>query len=170
MKISEEYKKELEDLYQSLLHDPKVNRMKEVPMHRGSNCYLHSFRVAKKAVHLALKKSKPVDVKAILTAAVLHDYYLYDWRKDRSKRKHHGQRHPYIAAEHAVEDFHVNELVQMIIKSHMWPMNFKEFPKTKEAKILSICDKSIATREALCCKKHKQKKMAKYMEDISSLF
>lgn len=169
MKLSTESKAKLEEEYLRLLNDPKVLKMKEVPMHRGSNCYMHSFRVARLAVHRALKR-KNVDVEAILLAAVLHDYYLYDWRKDPSKRKHHGQRHPYIAAQHAVEDFHVNDLVKKIIESHMWPLNFKEFPKTKEARILSISDKSIATREALCCKAHKQKKWTKYEQMISRLF
>lgn len=169
MKITEEYKNRLENLYQELLHDPKVAKMKEVPMHRGSNCYMHSFKVAKKAVKHALKR-KNVDVEALITAAILHDYYLYDWRKDRSKRKRHGQRHPYIAAKHAVDDFGVNELVQNIIKSHMWPMNFFEYPKTKEAKLLSISDKDVALQEALCSKRHKRKHWARYEQYISHLF
>lgn len=170
MKITEERKKELEAKYQQLLHDPKVAKMKEVPMHRGSNCYIHSFRVAKRAVHSGLKKRKPVNLEAILVAAILHDYYLYDWRTDKSKRKHHGRRHPYIAAEHAVNDFGVDDLVKKVIESHMWPMNFKEYPHTKEAKILSISDKGIAIREALCSKKHKQKNWHKYEKMIAHLF
>ena len=168
-KISEEYKKHLEDKYQELLHDPKVNRMKEVPMHRGSNCYMHSFRVAKRAVHKAIRR-KGVDVEAVLVAAVLHDYYLYDWRKDKTLKKKHGRRHPYIAAKHAVEDFGVNDLVKKIIESHMWPLNFKEYPHTKEAKILSISDKGIALREGLTFAHHKKKKWVKYEEMISHLF
>ena len=169
MKITEEGKKLLEDKYQDFFHNPLVEKMKEVPMHRGSNCYMHSFRVARKAIRLGLKKKK-VDLEAILVAAILHDYYLYDWRQDRSKLKHHGQRHPYIAAEQAKRDFGVDELVQTIIKSHMWPMNFKEYPKTKEAKVLSICDKGVAIREALCSKRHKAKRWNKYEKEIERLF
>lgn len=169
MKITEQEKKLLEDKYQELKSNPLVLKMKEVPMHRGSNCYMHSFRVARKAVKLGLKKKK-VDIEAILVAAILHDYYLYDWRKDKSKKKHHGQRHPYIAAEQAKRDFGVNELVQTIIKSHMWPMNFKEYPKTMEAKVLSFVDKGVALRESLCSKKHKAKRWAKYEKEIERLF
>ena len=169
MKISEQEKNRLEGRDQNFLHHPLVEKMKEVPMHRGSNCYMHSFRVARKAVKLGLKKRK-VNLEAILTAAILHDYYLYDWRVDRSKKRHHGQRHPYIAAEQAKRDFEVDELIQTIIKSHMWPMNFKEYPKTKEAKVLSLCDKGVALREALCSKRHKTKRWAKYELEIKTLF
>ena len=169
MKLSEEEKNRLEELYQKFLHDELVQKMNEVPMHRGSNCYLHSFKVAKKAVKHALHY-KNVDVEAVLIASILHDYYLYDWRKDRSKLKHHGQRHPYIAAEQAKRDFDVSELAQTIIKSHMWPINFKEFPKTKEARILSYSDKDVAVCEALTSKRYKAKREAKYLEYIATLF
>ena len=161
MKLTKQEKEHLESIYQEMLHDEKVQRMKEVPMHRGSNCYLHSFKVAKKAIKHA-QHYKKVDLDALLYAAILHDYYLYDWRKDKSKLKHHGQRHPYIAAAQARADFNVDELTQTIIKSHMWPINFKEFPKTKEARIMSYSDKDIAVIEALTSKKHKQKKEQKY--------
>ena len=169
MKLTEEEKNRLEEIYQSFFHNELIQRMKEVPMHRGSNCFLHSFKVAKKAVRHALHY-KNVDVEAVLLASILHDYYLYDWRKDRTLLKHHGQRHPFIAAEHAKRDFDVNELVQTIIKSHMWPINFKCFPSTKEAMILSYSDKDVAVVEALSSKKHKAKKEKKYLEYLSKLF
>lgn len=165
----EDKKKRLEEIYQQFLHDPRVAKMKEVQMHRGSNCFMHSFRVARLAVHRALKR-KNVDAEAVLIAAILHDYYLYDWRQDKSKKRHHGQRHPYIAAQHAVEEFGVNDLVKKVIESHMWPVNFKEYPKTKEAKILSLTDKSIALREGLCSRRHKKKHWARYEKMISHLF
>ena len=169
MKITNEEKERLEDIYQSLKNDEKVAKMKEVPMHRGSNCFLHSFRVAKYAVHRGLKH-KHVDLEVILYAAILHDYYLYDWRKDKSKKRHHGSRHPYIASELAKKDFDINDKVAKVIRSHMWPINIKEFPSTREAKILSFSDKHIAIREALCSVKHKKKKMNKYLKHIEKLF
>lgn len=169
MKLSEEQKQELEKIYQEFLNDPRILRMKEIPMHRGSNCYEHSFKVAKLAVRLAIKH-KRLDVKSVLIAAILHDYYLYDWRKDRSKRKWHGHRHPHLAAQKAVEDFGVSDLVRKAISSHMWPINILEFPCSVEARILSFSDKIIATREAMTSKKHKAKRRQSYLEDISHLF
>ena len=169
MIISEEEKKELEELYQSLLNDDKVKRMLDIPMHRGSNCYIHAFKVAKRAIHHALKK-KNVDLKVLLYAGIFHDYYLYDWRKDRSKRKHHGRNHPYLAARLAKNDFDIPEASIKVIQSHMWPLNFKEFPHSKEAKLLTLADKCIATREALTSKKYKLKRREKEILYIQKLF
>ena len=169
MKISPEQKEHLEELYQYFRNNEKILNMEKVPMHRGSNCYLHSFRVAKLAVHKGVQR-KNVNVEVILIASILHDYYLYDWRKDKSKRRHHGTRHPYIAAEQAKRDFDIDELTQKVIKSHMWPLNFSEFPRTREALFLSVADKMIATREALCSKKHKAKRMDEYYKKIEKLF
>ena len=169
MTINEQEKSELEEIYQTLLNNDKVKQMMEIPMHRGSNCYIHSFKVAKLAIKRALTK-KSADLKILLYAAIFHDYYLYDWRKDRSKIKHHGKNHPYLAASQAKRDFDIPLESMEIIKAHMWPLNFKEFPRTREAKILTISDKRIATKEALTSKRFKLKRREKELKYISRLF
>ena len=169
MIISEKERQELEEIYQSLLNDDRVKQMIDIPMHRGSNCYIHSFKVAKLAIRRALTK-KSADLKTLLYAAIFHDYYLYDWRKDRSKIKHHGKNHPYLAAEQAKRDFDIPFESMEIIKAHMWPLNFKQFPKSREAKILTISDKRVAAREALTSKKYKLKNREKELVFISKLF
>lgn len=160
---------ELNQIYESLLKDERILKMKEIPMHRGSNCYIHSFKVAKRSLHKAMKSKKELNLKALLYACVLHDYYLYDWRIDRSKKKHHGKNHPFIAAEQAKRDFDIDEFTQELIISHMWPMNIKKFPKSKEAKILAWTDNVIATKEFFVSKAHKKKKEQEYLEYISHL-
>ena len=169
MKIDDIKKKELEDIYQSFLNDEKVLRMKEIQMHRGSNCYIHSFKVAKLAIKRALRHKKG-DLYIILLGSILHDYYLYDWRIDKSKMKSHLKDHPYIAAENAEKDFGIHEPIKKVIKSHMWPINFTEFPKTKEARIISHADKTIYLREIICSKRYKKKREEKYLKQISTLF
>ena len=169
MKLNEEEKRELEELYLSFLNNEKIQRMKDIPMHRGSNCYLHSFKVAKLAIRNGLRY-KSVDLKKILIASILHDYYLYDWRKDRSLRKKHGSRHPVIASDNAMKDFNIDKSIQKIIKSHMWPINFKNFPDSKEARILGVADKTITIKEASSSKAFKKKKEAYYYNYISKLF
>lgn len=169
MKITEEEKKRLEDIYQAFLHDEKILRMEEISMHRGSNCYEHSFKVAKKAIKKSLNR-KGVNLDVVLLGAILHDYYLYDWRKDRSKLKKHGKNHPEIAIKNAIKDFDISEEVKKVIKSHMWPLNIKDYPKSKEAKIVSISDKLVTIGESLTSIKYKQKKREKYLSYISHLF
>lgn len=169
MKISLKLKNKLEDLYQLFLKEPKILRMKDIPMHRGSNCYIHSFKVAKLAIKRALRHKKG-NLEVILIASVFHDYYLYDWRKDRGLLKHHGKRHPYIASKNAKEDFDIPEEARKVIESHMWPINISEFPKTKEARIVSLADKTICLREVMCTSSYKKKREEKYLLDIAKLF
>ena len=169
MNITEQEKERLENLYQSFLKDEKILRMKDISMHRGSNCYIHSFKVANKAVKKSLNR-KNVNLEVVVLGAILHDYYLYDWRKDRSKLKKHGKNHPVVAIENAMRDFSISEEVKKVIKSHMWPLNIKEYPKSKEAKIVSISDKAVTIGESLTSKKYKQRKREKYLSYISTLF
>ena len=169
MKITEEQKEKLENIYQAFLNDEKILRMKDISMHRGSNCYEHSFKVAKKAIKKSLNR-KDVNLEVVLLGAILHDYYLYDWRKDRSKLKKHGKNHPGIAIENAIKDFNIPDEVKKVIISHMWPINIKDYPKSKEAKIVSISDKEVTIVESMTTKKYKQKKREKYLSYISHLF
>ena len=169
MKITEQEKQRLENLYQTFLNDEKILRMKDISLHRGSNCYEHSFKVAKKAIRKSLNR-KNVNLEVVLLGAILHDYYLYDWRKDRSKLKKHGKNHPDIAIENAIKDFNIPDEVKKVIKSHMWPINIKDYPKSKEAKIVSISDKEVTIVESMTTKKYKQKKREKYLSYISTLF
>ena len=169
MKITIEEQNRLETIYQAFLNDEKILRMKDISMHRGSNCYIHSFKVAKKAIKKSLNR-KDINLEVVLIGAILHDYYLYDWRKDRSKLKKHGKNHPSVAINNAVKDFDISEEVKKVIKSHMWPLNIKDYPKSKEAKIVSIADKAVTIGESFTSKKYKQKKIDKYLSYISHLF
>ena len=169
MEITLEQKQELENIYQSFLHDPKILRMQDITMHRGSNCYIHSFKVAKLAIKRALRHKKG-DLKMVLLGAILHDYYLYDWRIERDKMRHHMSSHPYTASKQAEHDFHIPKDVQRIIETHMWPVNFTDFPKTKEARLVSHADKTIYLKEIICSKSFKKKREQKYLNEIAKLF
>lgn len=171
MKISQEEKDRLENLYQTFLHDEKIQQMKEIPMHRGSNCYEHCFKVARKGIRHALKyHKKGINLELVLIGAILHDYYLYDWRKDKSKRKRHGSDHPFIAANNAKRDFDISDPVREIIERHMWPINLNKWPDTTEARIVSVSDKAVTIGEALTSKAYKKKKREKFLKNISTLF
>ena len=169
MELDSTLKNKLEKIYQTYKNNPLIIKMKEIPMHRGSNCYIHSFKVAKLAIHKAIKK-KGYNLENILIASILHDYYLYDWRLDHKLRKKHGSRHPLIAESNAKRDFDISEEISEIIKTHMWPLTPKYRPKTKEAKLVNYVDDIVATKEFLSCKRHKKKKEAIYLKQIENLF
>lgn len=167
--IGEKEKAELENIYQSLLNDEKVKRMQKYEIHRGSNCYIHSFRIAKTAIHRSLKK-KNIDLKVLLYACVFHDYYLYSRKHDEGRKKKHGSKHPFIAASNAKKDFDISPEVVDAIECHMWPFNFKRFPKTKEAKMLCHIDNVIALKEFLQFKSYKKRNKDRYYKIIEKLF
>lgn len=169
-KLSLEEKEKLEIIYYSYLNNPLIDKMKDISMHRGSNCYIHSFLVAKLAIKRALRKNKKLDLESILIASILHDYYLYDWRSDRSLLKHHGSKHPFISIENAKRDFNIDDKVASLIRSHMWPINFKYFPKTIEARIVCNADTHVALVEFLCSKIYKAKRAQDRQKAISELF
>jgi hypothetical protein len=77
MKITEEQKQSLEKIYQAFLNDEKIIRMKNISMHRGSNCYIHSFRVAKRAIKRALGSFRK-NINLISILVLLHSHlYRY---------------------------------------------------------------------------------------------
>ena len=167
--LTKEEKEKLERLYQSLAKDEKILRLKDIQMHRGSNCYIHSFKVAKVAVHRVMNH-KGYNLENVILGAILHDYYLYDWRVDHSKKKKHGRRHPLIAEENAKRDFNISPEVSEIIKCHMWPLTPHLFPKSKEAKLINYVDDVVATREALTSRRFKKKHLERSLKFIERLF
>ena len=171
-KLTKQQKEELEAIYQKFLNDEKVQRMSEIQMHRGSSCYIHSFRVAKLCLLKASRYERYTfeDLKNVLVASILHDYYLYDWREHRELKKKHGRRHPLVACANAIRDFNIPTEVQDIIKTHMWPLTPKLYPKTKEAKLVNRMDNHIAIREALTFRAFKKRRREKYLKMISHLF
>ncbi len=167
--ITQEEKEELNKIYQEFLSHPLILKMKEIPMHRGSNCYLHSFKVTKRVMNKAIEHPG-IDYKNLLIASILHDYYLYDWRAHHELKKKHGRNHPSIAISNAKRDFNISEEAAEIIRCHMWPLTPHDYPKNFESKLLNIIDDEIATVEFFTSKKHKKKKEEQYLKKISTLF
>lgn len=60
-----------------------------------------------------------------------------------------GYRHPMVASKNAKEICKANEDVIKIIETHMWPLTITKFPKTKEAMLVCLVDKLLATRETM---------------------
>ena len=59
----------------------------------------------------------------------------------------HGTTHPRVAAENADRDFGLTDKEMNIIRSHMWPLTLRTMPKSKEAALVCLADKYIATKE-----------------------
>jgi uncharacterized protein len=139
----ETFLKKLEELRS----DSRIQKMGSFFQHGNTTTLEHVTKVARLSYKLNHKWGTKVDEKELLLAAFLHDYFLYDWHTFGDKL--HGYHHPYIAAEKAAADFDISENVQAMIRTHMWPLNFRDIPRSRGAWILTLSDKLISTHETI---------------------
>ncbi len=108
----------------------------------------HSLAVAYYSLVLYHRFGYSGDERTLLRGALLHDFFLYDWRsKEGENARTHGFTHPVAALENACLHFDLNEREKDIIRSHMWPLA-KQAPKYVVSYIVSMADKACATTEA----------------------
>jgi len=125
--------------------------------HHNSSIYEHVMDVA----YLSYRTSKflKLDYQSTTRGALLHDFFLYDWRNhdvpDLPEDKFHGIEHPKIALANSSRHFTLNEIEKDIIVKHMWPLTLVP-PKYKESFVVSFADKYLASKEFVT--KFKQEK------------
>lgn len=116
--------------------------------HHNSSIYEHVQKVAYLSYQIC--KFLKLDYRSAARGAILHDFFLYDWRNhdvpDLSREKFHGIEHPTIALTNAKKHFSLNEIEEDIIKKHMWPLTLV-VPKYKESFIVSFADKYLSSKE-----------------------
>lgn len=132
-------------VWNQITNDIRFQEMNKFMAHSDITCLMHVEKVAEEAYKFAKKHKINVNYSDLLAGALLHDYYLYDWHN--SPVSWHGFRHNKIAMENAIRDFKINKRVQNIVYSHMFPLTFWAIPKTKEAWIVTMMDKKVATIE-----------------------
>lgn len=149
MALTEKDAEEIRQKILKLATDPRVLRMDMVKQHRTSTTYQHVLNVAITCYKLNKTLHANSNVDDLLTGAILHDYFLYDWRNNTVGVTgfQHSYRHPAIALENAEKDFKIDEKVQNIIASHMWPYTLFKLPKCREAWLVVLADKICAIEE-----------------------
>ncbi len=145
MDIKEEYSA----LMAEILADPKVQSMSGNRHHIGYNTLEHVIHVTNTAYKLSRALHMNVDVQALVRGGMLHDFYLYDYSKEKNNISayRHGTGHADIALKNAKERYDLSPVEQDIIYSHMWPLNITRVPKYKESRLISAADKYCATVE-----------------------
>ncbi|MBE6555442.1 MAG: HD domain-containing protein [Ruminococcaceae bacterium] len=134
----------------------RYRQMKQYISHSDITVYQHCIKVAHKAYTLAFKLGVRCDLRALVRGALLHDYYLYDWHDPNKGFRWHGFKHHRFALQNASADFDLSEKEKNIIHSHMFPLTVWCLPKSREAWLVTLADKCIATEETL--KKYKDKR------------
>ena len=129
-----------------LANHPTVQKMKLYRQHYDTNCFDHCYNVAFYS-YLICKKLN-LDYISVSRAGMLHNLFLYDWRKKQPEHKRfHGFRHPRIALNNASKLFDLNEKEKDIILKHMWPITIIP-PKYIEGYIITLTDKYCALEES----------------------
>ena len=137
--------KEFMDVTSPILSNTEFMKTKSI-VHHGTTRYNHSVRVA----YLSYKCSKALGCDTIATAraGALHDFFLERNDKNIATETKMLIKHPTIAKENAINYFGVNEKEQNIIEAHMFPISSVS-PKSKEAWIVTFCDKAVAILEGM---------------------
>lgn len=134
------------DAVGDLLASDIVQQMWQYPHHRTVSTFWHSVYVSYLTYRLCgrLRLSQ----REAARAALLHDFYLYNWYLEKHA-EYHIWYHPKEAVKNAELYFESLTAKQKnMILSHMWPL-FVEPPKSKEAYVLTLADKIAATKDLI---------------------
>lgn len=145
-KIDAAKKEEYERCISELIQHEMVESMKDFIQHGEISCLEHCLCVSYYS-YLVCKKFG-FDYHSAARGGLLHDFFLYDWHKEKTYDGLHGFAHPNIALNNANQYFQLNEIEKDIIKKHMWPLTIK-FPRYKEAYVVSFVDKYCAILETV---------------------
>lgn len=141
MELTDREEQYLNDKLEKYLTDENVLKMKNFTQHGCVSTYDHCYSVSRACLLLARRLHLNVDYDRLLSAAMLHDMYLYDWHTIKDKNRLHAFNHATIASRNARRYLGVDEDVQKAIYTHMWPMTITHVPSSKEAIILCLVDK-----------------------------
>ena len=146
MKTDDDFNALLSDLQS----DRRVQQMKNYIQHGEVTTYEHCGSVAKLSYRIDKRLRLHSDLKVLLTGAMLHDFYLYDWHcHDGGSHRLHGFTHAQTACRNARRYFDIDDRTSRVIACHMWPLNPERIPASREAWIVCIADKCVSLYETL---------------------
>lgn len=137
--------------YERLRSDPAVTAMEQFIGHGGVSVYEHSLSVTRAACRIAnlfrMDKDKYV---SLVTAGMLHDFYLYDYHGKRTKMGGwHAWRHPAVALDNARKLCDITPRQADAIRNHMFPGTLFHMPHYAEGWAVSLADKICSICEYL---------------------
>ena len=147
---------EFKSIVNDIAKNESVLALREHVQHIASSRYSHLMEVSYYTYKICKKLN--LDYISAARAAMLHDFYFYNWRNKgvEGQKKFHLMRHPRIALTNAAELFELNDLEKDAILKHMWPVTVVP-PKYAEGYIITFVDKFCAAREFFTQFKTKKK-------------
>ncbi len=137
---------EFNNICSEIIQNPEFLKLKDIK-HHDKDIYSHNLKVAWIS-YLTAKKFK-LHVNEMVRGALLHDFFLYDWRKKGRGDEFlpHGFTHPFVSLKNSERVFgHLTSIERDIIIKHMWPLTIVP-PKYPESFFVSFIDKMIASKE-----------------------
>jgi uncharacterized protein len=141
-----EYSQEFDRICSPIINHPEYQKLKELK-HHDKDIYSHNLEIA--WLSFLLSKRLHLRSEQIVRGALLHDFFFYDWRTEKTDGKilPHGFTHPSVSKENAERIFGpLTPLEKDIIIKHMWPLTIIP-PRYLESFIVSFIDKFTATKE-----------------------
>lgn len=133
------------ELVGDLLKNDVVDTMKQYRHHGDINTHYHSVYVSYTVMKMC-NRTKRVDTRETVRAALLHDFYLYEWYTEKHEEKH-AWYHPKEAVRNIEKYFGgLTDVQRDMILKHMWPLILTP-PKYLEGWILTAADKKCATED-----------------------
>ena len=136
--------REFVSIVYDLVNDPTVQRMKIYKQHCDTSCFTHCVEASYHCFKIC--KMMGFDYVSAARGAMLHDLFLYDWRRKSDVNSWHAFTHGQVAYDNASKIFTLNNVEKDMIINHMWPLTIK-LPKTKEGWVLVLVDKYCAIKE-----------------------
>jgi len=145
--LTKEDRQKIHQILKRYQEDTKVQSMHGFVQHGKTSTYQHCMNVVKLSFWLNKHLHLSANERALLTGALLHDFYLYDWHEKSTWHRWHGFSHSSRASKNARRRFHIGAKEENIIKSHMWPLIPWQIPKSREAVIVCLADKCCSLYE-----------------------
>lgn len=142
------YKKDKEylSIINKIMNNNAFKELEKIK-HHNTNRLNHSIKVSYYSYKIA-KKLK-LDYEETAVGGLLHDFYtdkISDCNNFKDKLLLFSSKHPKDAVNNAISNFDLTEKEINIIKTHMFPMNYR-IPKYKESWLVSIVDKILSFKE-----------------------
>lgn len=147
--LYKEYDKEFLDIVGPIIKHEEVQKMKQYYQHCNTTCFDHCLQVSYYCYLIGKKLN--LDYVSLARAAMLHDFFLYDWRKEQRHYvkgffNKYAFLHGKIAYRKARRYFELNKKEKDIIENHMWPVTLF-LPRYKETYVIMLVDKYCALGE-----------------------
>ncbi len=134
------------NIVSEIINNEHVQEMQNYRQHFSTTCYDHCLEASYYSYKVC--KFLHLDYISSARAAMVHDMFLYDWRKPNPYGGLHAFTHGKISYENASKYFEFNKKEKDIITKHMWPVCIG-IPRYIESYILTLVDKYCTMLEAI---------------------